>query len=490
MGRISDKLRDIAERLAGKIGDGHVATDTIYDIQENPKSFVIDDFDRPSQEEREFLEYFDEPEGRNDKATSILDSWPKPPPRARVWGSDVLENMVGQRRALLLGCSEYKHMAPLSSTLADVDAVAEILGDAHVGCFDTVDRIECTKDRPADALKAEILDWLASASDGDTLFFFFSGHAFSTGLDDGLFLAVETTDTSVAASAIDLESVLDAFSASRAPSLLVVLDCCQSGAVTGQLARTLQPRRLRGDTDYDTNFGYGGLRILTSSTIGEYSFEGSDGGLSPFTRLFVDGLRSGAADTDRDGIVSDVEIFSYIDRSRQVIETQAGSDAPKLKTPTHSVLDGRTPYLLGLNRFVVEDVTLAKLPEQHVEKYVALKTVVDLVGQCEPISFMVMCFRYDFVEVGGFAMASGLTVSATHTPFVAVSPDGLLCDTFFSRDMVPETLAAQQPGERLVRTRLLVPWDEILLISGKDIRSRKQWNVYVPEGNIVKNFID
>lgn len=496
MGRMSDKLYEIAARLAGD--DPDLIDDIQSKIRDDPWSVARDYFNDLSTEDRALLGYHDEAEHPDmaedlsedasvrfvdSKMRRVMDDWPKAPPKARVWSGDIFSQMAGQRRALLIGCSDYAHLPPLASPPADIDAVADVLGDARIGCFQSVEKAKVGKDRTPDAIKSDVLNWIEVSESGDTLLIYFSGHAFSKGLGDGLYLATEATDPRKPDTAVDLESILDAFSRSRAPSLLLVLDCCQSGAASGQLSRALSPRSLRSDNGYDANFGYGGLRIITSATIGEFAYEGEDGALSPFTDLFVDGLRSGTADKDRDGIVSDVEIFSHIERSRF-----AGANE-NLQTPTHSVLDGRTPYLLALNRFAVEDVRIEDLHDDHVELYVALKSMVDLVVQCAPISFMIVCFRYDFVDVGGYARASGLTVSATHTPFVAVSPDGLLCDTFFHRHMVPEELAAQQPGRKMVRTRLLVPWNEILLISGIDLRTRKQWNIYVPPGNTVTPII-
>ncbi|MEL6171410.1 MAG: caspase family protein [Pseudomonadota bacterium] len=301
-----------------------------------------------TEDQKQLLGYVDKPKDHG--IDRILENWPAPPEKEKFWDQGTINKMAGRRRALLLGCAEYAHFSILSSTLNDISAMNNVLADKKIGCFASIDQIENTKEYSAHEILSIIIDWMNNSSRDDTLLLYFSGHAFALNSNSGLYLATEQTLRNDPETAINFQNVLDAFAHCKAPSLLAILDCCQSGAASSQVSRTLVPRTKSGDTPYNEHFGYGGLRVMTSSTMGQPSFEGAPGALSPFTEVLVRGLQEGIADTDRDGIISDVELFSFVERTRQAGNIEG------LKTPTHNVLDGRTPYLVALNRFAVEDV--------------------------------------------------------------------------------------------------------------------------------------
>lgn len=109
----------------------------------------------------------------------------------------------------------------------------------------------------------------------------------------------------------------------RARNAILLLDCCYSGA----FARGYQPRP-EGRAELDA-FEHSGRVVITSSTAFEYAFEASSGehtgaaAASVFTTALVEGLRTGDADRDGDGLVSVNELYSFLhDRIREVTPLQ------------------------------------------------------------------------------------------------------------------------------------------------------------------------
>ena len=108
---------------------------------------------------------------------------------------------------------------------------------------------------------------------------------------------------------------------------MLLLDCCYGGAFErGMVARAA------GDVDVGMQFPQEelsagrGRAVITASSAMEYAFEGSrlQGATtvpqpSVFTRALTDGLRTGSADRDQDGMVGLGELYDHVyDRVREV----------------------------------------------------------------------------------------------------------------------------------------------------------------------------
>ncbi len=121
---------------------------------------------------------------------------------------------------------------------------------------------------------------------------------------------------------------------SRSRSIVVLLDCCYSGAFA------MNARRRDGGTptvDIAEPLAGNGRIVLTASTALQYSHEAAQdvrysrapAEPSVFTSAVVQGLRDGSADLDGDGLVSVHELYDYVhERVRQRVAGQ---------TPTLSV---------------------------------------------------------------------------------------------------------------------------------------------------------
>jgi hypothetical protein len=125
------------------------------------------------------------------------------------------------------------------------------------------------------------------------------------------FAARDTTKDRLAATGVEAQWLLDQLEECRARRQVLILDCCFSGAFAAGAKGT-------DELGLGERFlGQGrGRVVLTASRGSEYSFEGEpvpgqDIPGSVFTHALVDGIRSGAADLDRDGYVSVDDAYGY-----------------------------------------------------------------------------------------------------------------------------------------------------------------------------------
>jgi uncharacterized caspase-like protein len=141
---------------------------------------------------------------------------------------------------------------------------------------------------------------------------YISGHGIRD--DDGhLYFAAPDTDMdSLDATAVSASFVNRHLGRSPSERVVLLLDCCFSGAfAAGMLSKS------DGTVQLGQEFQGQGRAVLTSSRATEYSFEGgrlTDNRARPsaFTDVLIQGLRTGAADRDRDGWVSLDELYSYV----------------------------------------------------------------------------------------------------------------------------------------------------------------------------------
>jgi streptogramin lyase len=230
----------------------------------------------------------------------------------------------GRRRALVVATGTYADttLAGLRAPGRDAAELAAILQDAAVGGFD----VETVLDVPADGLRRRVARFCAQGGPGDLALVYISCHGV---LDDRGRLYYATTDTDhelLAATAIPAAWLNEQLDDCRCRRQVVILDCCHSGAFAkgakGEGALALRER-----------FEGRGRVVLTASRATEYSFEGDrvlgDGVSSVFTDVLVQGLRSGDADRDGDGMVTVTELYDY---AYEAVRSRDARQTPMLWT--------------------------------------------------------------------------------------------------------------------------------------------------------------
>lgn len=215
------------------------------------------------------------------------------------------------RDALVVAISDYQHrsLRRLSTPSVDAEQWSAVLRDQRVGDFGRVKVLHNPSvNEFSDALERLFRDPTRVSS--DTVLFYFSGHGVKDA-DGRLFLATGHTDPDLLlSSSVPAGFVHELMQRSPARTQVVILDCCFAGAFDRDLVKGGPEVGLRDQLPPSK-----GRVILAGSSAIEFSFEGDSGRdanrPSVFTEALVNGLRTGAADLDGDGLITVDELFTY-----------------------------------------------------------------------------------------------------------------------------------------------------------------------------------
>jgi len=257
--------------------------------------------------------------------------------------------MADRRDALIIATGGYEHegLRDLRSAAADARALAGVLGDPGIGGFE----VDVLRDGSAHEVRSRIEDFFADRRPSDVLLLHLSCHGLKGEAGDLYFTARDTRPQRLASTAISADFVQQCLRMSRSRCIVVLLDCCYGGA----FAKGVRVRA-GGDIPVMDSFPTGrGRAVITASSAMEFAFEGDELAddheptPSVFTSALVEGLRTGEADLDGDGLVALDELYDYVfDRVRERNPAQ---------TPTKSIEMSGDLYLARSRR-------RARLPEE------------------------------------------------------------------------------------------------------------------------------
>jgi serine/threonine protein phosphatase PrpC len=216
----------------------------------------------------------------------------------------------GPRAALVIATSTYEdsRLRRLRAPAQDAANLARVLADPALGGFE----LTMLRDSGIHNLRVGVEDFLADRKLEETVVVYLSCHGLLTAHRRLFFAATDTKKDRLAATGLDSRFLTECLDDCRARRQVVILDCCFSGAFA----------RAKGSEDLELGERFGeaeqgrGRILLTASRATEYSFEGralpaDDASGSVFTAALLDGLRTGAADQDRDGLVSVSEAYAH-----------------------------------------------------------------------------------------------------------------------------------------------------------------------------------
>ncbi|MBI4635417.1 MAG: caspase family protein [Candidatus Rokubacteria bacterium] len=257
-----------------------------------------------------------------------------------------------ERWAVVVGVGRYEspRIPGLRYTVPDAEAIYQVLtGPAGFKKENVLLLTDKTERRPTlRNIKYALGTFLArSAKKDDTVVIFFAGHGAPEvdlrGIErDGLakYLVPQDADPDdLYATALPMEELQTVFSRIEAERMVVFLDACYSGAAGG---RTFSAGRTRA-TDLDDLFlerltRAKGRAVITASRPAEVSIELTELGHGVFTYYLVEGLR-GAADLNRDGIVSLQELYEYLEQQvTRKARSVGGNQHPVMKGELEGVL--------------------------------------------------------------------------------------------------------------------------------------------------------
>ena len=234
-------------------------------------------------------------------------------------GDDIV---AGTRSALIVASSGYADagLRQLRAPAVDARALAAVLHDPGIGGFE----VRTLLDEPAHEVNLSVEEFFADRRPDDLLLAHFSCHGVKDEDGELYFAMANTLLRRLGATAVAAEFVNRRMSRSRSRRVVLLLDCCYAGAFErGMTARAGEGMGI------ESQFGGRGRAVITASSAMEYAFEGDQLAdtreLAPsvFTSALVEGLETGDADRDQDGLVALDELYDYIyDRVRAVTPNQ------------------------------------------------------------------------------------------------------------------------------------------------------------------------
>jgi len=226
------------------------------------------------------------------------------------------------RYALIVAGYEYQDpgLRRLRAPARDAEALAGVLRDAQIGGFD----VRAMVNEPAHVVNEAVEDFFAERSPQDLLVLHFSCHGVKDESGELYFAMANTKLRRLGATAVSADFVNRRMNRSRSRRIVLLLDCCYAGAFERGIAA-----KAGAAVHVEEQFGGRGRAVITASGAMEYAFEdvtltdARELEASIFTRALVDGLETGDADRDQDGLIGLDELYDYVyDRVREVTPNQ------------------------------------------------------------------------------------------------------------------------------------------------------------------------
>ncbi len=278
--------------------------------------------------------------------------------------------------ALIIGNSHYDDpsLGRLKAPDMDVQGLEEVLKAPDVGHFDEVTTL---LNEGCASVRKAVARFYDKRQRDDLLLLYFSGHGVKD--EQGrLYLALRDTESALlAGTAIETAFISERMDRSFSKRQVLVLDCCHSGAFAHG-AKAAQGVSV-GTAEAFEGTGVGRV-ILTATDSTQYAWEGDriigDAQNSLFTHFLIDGLKTGAADRDGDGVVTVDELYDYV--REQVVNT-----TPR-QTPYKWTYRQQGDIVLAKNPFVkrsalppeIDEAINSKLSSLRLEAVRDLQTLV------------------------------------------------------------------------------------------------------------------
>ncbi len=265
----------------------------------------------------------------------------------------VSELSPNRRFALVIGNSNYRdeRLPNLESAAVDAERFAKVLSDPNLGAFTEV---ETVINKTHDVIENAIEKFFKNKLREDLLLLYFSGHGIKS-QNGQLFLAAQNTSSDLLRSTgVAASFIKENMGESNSQRQVLILDCCYGGAIVeGAKSDSAVGQAMNSIPSFQPS-GFGKI-IITASEAMQYAFDGKhvEGQTqnSLFTWYLIEGLQTGSADSDSDGLVDVNELYQY-----------AYDRVTPRQTPNISTTSQEGRIYLGLNPH--PKVQLAQLPDQ------------------------------------------------------------------------------------------------------------------------------
>ncbi|HIK57429.1 MAG TPA: GUN4 domain-containing protein [Synechococcales cyanobacterium M55_K2018_004] len=393
------------------------------------------------------------------------------------------------RRALLIGVSSYQvpaSLKPFPSAKRNVEAVGRILANPDVGGFEVLPPLF---DPDPMQLQEAVEEFLRQCQPDDLAVLFFSGQAVRDERGKLFFSTHITRHTPEGAlikySAVPVSFVQELLSSCAARHKVLILDWGVSGS-----AQSLPAPPYNEDLSLHQQLGGASWGVLLSSDNPQPLPEHSGSDLSLYSHYLVEGLATGAADLDKDGLVSLRDLHTYtsehirqIDPNQhpQIIALQeAVLRIPLARVP---VLGSRRQYQEAVKRYVengsispvgrsilermrsplklspaealdIENEVLRPYREQQANEQRYRRALIEALKQEYPLSDRTLRELRDLQTLLGLSPAVAATIQQEASrPFAEAAAQRLGKLTQY-RQAVQQEIAAQYPLSNSARQRL------------------------------------
>lgn len=214
--------------------------------------------------------------------------------------------MIERRIGILIANSRFPEelkLEDLHYPENDVDGLAKVLSDKDRGNFDDLITI---KNKPRSEILPVLNKTLTTVNKNDLVLIYYSGHG-KLNRAGRLHLATRNSKfDALEATAISIGTIREFLDVSETKKVVLVLDCCFSGAIGNEF--------LRGDVDNQLQMASEGrgTYIMTASTGIQVAKEKEADRHGIFTKHLIIGLESGNADLDGNGLITMDELYSYV----------------------------------------------------------------------------------------------------------------------------------------------------------------------------------
>jgi len=254
------------------------------------------------------------------------------PPLTRVEAASQRKALYGRSFAIVIGINNYEKWPGLEFAVADANSVKTTLQKTG---FDDITLIlgkEATQRR----ILTELFYKLPEKVDrNDRVLFYFAGNGQTEDLPGGgkkgYIIPVDAETDNYASTAVSMEQIRSLSSRIAAKHIFYVMDCCYSG-----LGLNRSTGVWPGINDYLRKVsGMRVVQIITAGGQGEQVQEREGHGL--FTSYFLKAI-AGAADLDKDNVVTGTELGAYL---RPTFSNASG----QAQTPLFGRLEGEGEFL-------------------------------------------------------------------------------------------------------------------------------------------------
>jgi hypothetical protein len=221
---------------------------------------------------------------------------------------------MARRIAFLIGNQNFRDdsgLDPLRGPANDVETLSGLLKDPERGAYE----IYAFVDKPHYEILPALEETLQSSNVGDLVLIFYSGHGKLTPAGGKLHLATANTrQIALQNTSISARAVHEAVNESACDQIVLLLDCCYSGAVglRGTIDEVLKDELKRVQDA-------AGFFILTASTGTQAARESEATQnrriMGRFTAAICEGIESGIADQGKRGRISLIDIKNHVERT-------------------------------------------------------------------------------------------------------------------------------------------------------------------------------